>query len=422
MIERDLGIGPHLTAEPGIGGRLRERCEDFVVVEIPDHRGVPGGDYLVALVRAENWETNALVGAMSRLLGVSDRRISFAGTKDKRAITEQYFSFKGLRQDALTERLDLDGVAVLETFMLTTSVRMGDLAGNRFDIRVADPDAGRLDGVAPIAERLVAEGFPNYFHVQRFGSVRGNTHTIGRRIAAGDMQGAVDEIVGRPVPGEDEVMAEARRAYDAGTAPEDVMALFPQHASIERTALESLARRPGEPERAIAALPKNLQLMYVHAFGSYLFNLYLGRRLGEGRLAPEPGDVALDLDDAGRPDRERPHGVTSANAGKVAARCGARRAAVAGPVPGADILARVPEGPSRDLMAGIMEREGVAPEDFVVPELPYLTTAGTLRPLLAPLIDLERPDVARFRFRLPPGTYATAVMREFMKVEDTMRY
>ncbi|HID73930.1 MAG TPA: tRNA pseudouridine(13) synthase TruD [Thermoplasmata archaeon] len=417
MNEADLGIGPHLTDTPGIGGRLRVEPSDFIVTEIQRHRGVEGGRYLVALIRAENWETNALVDAMARRLCIGRDRISFAGTKDKRAITERYFSFRDL--DALDLRLK--GVEVLEMSWRSTSVRMGDLRGNRFTIRVREVDPGALDRVEPIARVLLERGVPNYFGVQRFGAVRGNTHEIGRRIVVGDWQGAVDLIVGRPVEAEGEEIAAARRAYDEGEDPARVRAMFPPWSGVERTVLRALLSHPDRPSRAVAALPRNLQLMYVHAFQSYLFNIYLGERMERGLLDPQVGDLVAERDADGRPDLRRPHRVSTANLEKVRTRCASGRAAILGPIPGTGT--EFSGDPSGDIMGAIMGREGVSTSDFAVRELPYLTTRGTYRPLLASLMEFsfDRRDVV-FHFRLPPGTYATSVMREFMKVDDPMRY
>src|SRR6185436_3536481 len=85
----------YLTATPGIGGRLRAEPEDFVVVELGD--GPPRfdeGAFTAARVRLKNWETNRFVGQAARALNIPREHVAFAGMKDKRAVTEQWFTFK----------------------------------------------------------------------------------------------------------------------------------------------------------------------------------------------------------------------------------------------------------------------------------------------------------------------------------------
>ncbi|MCJ2541027.1 MAG: tRNA pseudouridine(13) synthase TruD, partial [Candidatus Thermoplasmatota archaeon] len=93
--EEEVGILGHITGTPGVGGRLRAEAEDFVVEEIsrppPE---VPGGRFTAATIRLRNWETNRFVRQMSRRLGISSKRVRFAGTKDKRAITTQIFTIE----------------------------------------------------------------------------------------------------------------------------------------------------------------------------------------------------------------------------------------------------------------------------------------------------------------------------------------
>jgi len=416
MHESEFGIRSFLTSTPGIGGRLRVEHSDFSVSEIAGHRGSAGGKYLVARIRAENWETNRLVTAMARDLGISSHRISFAGTKDKRAITERYFSFKEIDSVELT----LPRVEVLEQAKWSNSVRMGDLTGNRFVIRVREYDEDALQSADETGVMLQNSGFPNYFGVQRFGALRGNTHTIGRRIIEGDLKGAIDVFLGGPVDGENSAVREARASYDSGSAPEDVAALFPRGMELERNVLESLAGHPDDMVRAIRTFPRNLQLMFVHACQSYMFNLYLDRRLSEDIMEPLVGDLVAERNANGIAVIDRPHEVSGRNLAKITRRCNAGKAAVLGPVPGTET--DLPEGMPKAILTGIMENEGMAHDDFIIPEIPYLSTTGTLRPLLAPLLEYEYRENAVFAFRLPPGTYATSAMREFMKVGEALRY
>src|ERR1051325_4349582 len=198
-LERALGMERYLTDTPGIGGRLKTFPEDFVVDEVPLAFPPPAaeGKYTIAAVRARNWETNRLVGEIARRLGVSRESVFFAGTKDKRAVTTQYRSLRA--SEEAVRALDLKDVEILETRRADRAPKIGELVGNRFQIRVR---AARGDP-QPCLDRIAAEGgFPNYFGLQRFGVLRPITHLVGEQIVRGNLAEAVRLYVGHPVPTE----------------------------------------------------------------------------------------------------------------------------------------------------------------------------------------------------------------------------
>lgn len=93
--EAEIGLEVFFTDSPGIGGRLKQDPEDFIVDEIslPPSED-KSGSYTIAKVTSQNWETNRLIRELSKTLGISRDKIGFAGTKDKRGITSQLMSFQ----------------------------------------------------------------------------------------------------------------------------------------------------------------------------------------------------------------------------------------------------------------------------------------------------------------------------------------
>jgi tRNA pseudouridine13 synthase len=90
----------YLTASRGIGGQIRQRPEDFVVNEVyVEHRALDGRYQLVKVTKTDT-ETHHLVRDLSRRLRISQRRVSWAGTKDKRAITTQRMSLDSIYLEA----------------------------------------------------------------------------------------------------------------------------------------------------------------------------------------------------------------------------------------------------------------------------------------------------------------------------------
>jgi len=94
--ERRVGILYYATESDGIGGVLKAKPSDFVVREVSQVEIGKEGEYLILEVTKENWDTHILVREIARRLRISKERISFAGTKDKFAVTTQKISIRGV--------------------------------------------------------------------------------------------------------------------------------------------------------------------------------------------------------------------------------------------------------------------------------------------------------------------------------------
>ena len=423
--EAAVGIVGHGTRTTGIGGRIKDSPEDFVVEEIssPPPK-VEGGRYTVAVVRTRNWETNRLVREMSRRLGVSRKRIRFAGTKDKRAVTTQLFQF-----DVAAERvasLRLSDVEIRDTWTTDRRLEIGDLMGNRFRIVVRDLAVSPSDAesilAAASAELEVLGGFPNFFGLQRFGSIRPITHVVGRHIVRGEFKEAVDAYVANPIAGEDEEAFEARTQLATSGDYAEALKEYPDVMSFEKALLNYLVRRPGDHVGALHELPFNLLMMFVHGYQSYLFNRILSERMRRGLLIHEPleGDLVLPLDRRGLPDAERPLAVEASNVAKMRRQVREGKAFVSGLLFGSEVA--LASGAEGEIEHEVIAAEGLKPEDFVIPSIPRLSSRGTRRALVASVRGLHwsvTEGTATLEFELPRGAYATSLLREFMKGQIT---
>ena len=68
----------------------------------------------------------------------------------------------------------------------------------------------------------------------------------------------------------------------------------------------------------------------------------------------------------------------------------------------------------------IVASEGLRPEDFIIPEIPRISSKGTRREILAPFrgLDVQVGEAAfSLSFELTRGSYATCLVREFTKSE-----
>lgn len=423
-----IGLEVFFSEARGIGGRLKRSPEDFIVEEVSSYpERDDRGPYTIAKITAQNWEMNRLVRELSRALGISRDAIGFAGTKDKRAITSQLMSFMA-PLDRVTG-LNIHQVLVEGAYPSTKALTIGDLIGNRFRVRITDTDLKGQELASSIEDTAVAlkrlGGYPNFFGVQRFGAVRPVTHEVGRWIVRGEFERAVMTYAGNPVPQESEEAREARGRLEERRDFRHALDYFPRTLTFERMVIGYLARHPEDYVGAIQVLPPNLQMMFVHAYQSYLFNLMLSERVRRGLPLDRPlvGDVVLPVDRRGLPDHDHGVPVTVRNLDLVERQVRNGRAHVSGVLFGSDSI--LSEGEMGDIERRIIEREGLEGRDFMVPQLHQCSSKGSRRELLGTIKDLRyemTDEDVSFSFELNKGCYATSLLREFMKRTELMDY
>ncbi len=299
-VERAVGIDWYVSDADGIGGLLRESPEDFRVRELeafePEPLDVDRGSYpeLVVRVTLRDWDTNDFARRISDALGISRERVSWAGTKDKRAITTQLFTLRDVDPDDLPE---IRGAEIEALGRAGRGLSFGDLAGNAFEIRVADTVAETPERVADVVRDLesfargdadddggedgskngsangrrngeIADatvGVPNYFGQQRFGSRRPVTHVVGLATVRNDPREAVRLYAGNPSETEPDDTRAARDRVDAAFGVEMEKAATGED---ERPVGESLATAgpptadgtgDGDWEACLDAIPGKLR-------------------------------------------------------------------------------------------------------------------------------------------------------------------
>ena len=438
--ERRVGIEFYRSDADGTGGRLRERPEDFRVRELetvtPAPLGAASGDYphLLLRVTLRGWDTNDFAHRLSNALGISRERVSWAGTKDKHAVTTQLFSLANVDPDELPDVADAD---VEVCGRVGRALRFGDLAGNEFGIRVSDADPGTV-GAVTAALRVGGDdtadvAVPNYFGHQRFGSRRPVTHEVGLCLARGEWREAVLAYVGNPADAEPPATREARAFVDDQAETDDpdwaaAAERMPGALRFERSMLHRLAdaepEAPADWRHALEAVPTNLQRLFVNAAQSYAFNRIVSERLRRGVPLDRPveGDVVCFADgDApealSRPDTDRTQVATGARVDVMARHCDRGRAFVTAPLVGVET--DLAEGEPGEIEREILDDLGIAPADFDLPGAFHST--GTRRAVqLRTRVDVDTAtDAYDLSFALPSGSYATVLLREYLKVPPT---
>jgi tRNA pseudouridine13 synthase len=263
-------------------------------------------------------------------------------------------------------------------------------------------------------------GFPNFFGIQRFGSVRPVTHEVGRHLVRGEFRQAVETYVANPIEGEDPESYEVREALAESGDVKAALRAYPRTYTFEKAILSHLAVHPDDHVGALQTLPLNLLIMFVHAYQSLLFNRVLSERMRRTLPVHEPivGDLVLPADRRGLPDRERTIEVTPDNLDRVTARCHEGKAWVSAILFGSET--RYADGEMGAIERAVIESEGLHPEDFIVPDIPRISSRGTRREILAPFRSLAATvegTTLRVAVELTRGAYATCLLREYMKSE-----
>ncbi|MFB6072700.1 MAG: tRNA pseudouridine(13) synthase TruD [Halobacterium sp.] len=437
-LERAVGMEYYASDSDGTGGRLRDAPEDFRVTEIEGFDTQPAdadaGDYPWLVVRAtlRRWDTNDFAQAFANAVGMSRERVTWAGTKDRHAVTTQLFAVRDLDPEQVPEISDADVEVVGRA---GRGLQFGDLAGNEFRVVVRDPDdPGRVDAVTEDLREFAGGGsratparsdrdasrpaVPNYFGQQRFGSKRPVTHEVGLAILRGDWEAAAMAYLGNPTEYEPEDSRCAREYVEDTRDWRGALEEFPGRLRYERTMLHELADG-GSFRDAVETFPSNLQRLFVHAAQSYAFNRMLSERMARGLPFHEPvaGDVVWFAESdapegVARPDPGREQRVTESRVDVMARHCERGRAFVTAPLVGTDT--EFAEGEPGDVEREVLDDLGLAPADFDLPG--EFDSAGTRRAvLLRPDLTVDR-DPLTFEFALPSGSYATVILREYLKI------
>ncbi len=442
-IERAVGIDYYVSDADGIGGTLRVEPEDFQVHEIehfdPEPLDSAPGAYPEILLRAtlREWDTNDFAARVSDALGISRERVAWAGTKDKHAVTTQLFTIRDVDPDAVAA-LSVRGAEIEVLGRTGRSISFGDLHGNRFVIRVRDAAADAAERTADTTAALRAfvenaggteqtAGVPNWFGNQRFGSQRPVTHEVGLNIVRQEWREAVRSYVANPFETES-TRTQAARQFVAEEAERDdpdwqaSLDEIPGYLGYERSMLHRLIEDGAETDadfrNALEAVPWNLQRLFVNAAQSYIFNRILSERLRRGLLFDRPveGDVCCFADREApdglyAPDTDRLQRVSGKRVSVMERHCSRGRAFVTAPLVGTET--ELADGEPGEIERGILDDLSLLPADFELPG--NFESTGTRRAILV-RTDLQvDPDALTFEFALPSGSYATALMREYLK-------
>ena len=174
---------------PLLDAQIRRTPDDFLVTEIIDFELTGDGEHDFLWIEKTDANTAWVSRQLARHAVVPPVDVGYAGLKDRRAITQQWFSVRrptGAGTDWAA--FDADGVQILKIERHNRKLRRGAHRANAFRIalRSVAIDEQR-ESIRERIQLIAASGVPNYFGEQRFGRDGGNLELVqsvfaGRRV------------------------------------------------------------------------------------------------------------------------------------------------------------------------------------------------------------------------------------------------
>ena len=173
---------------PPLTGVLRSTPEDFFVEEDLGFAADGAGEHVFLRVEKRGANTDFVARELARYAGIAPDAVSYAGLKDRHALTRQTFSLHMPGKSAAPDwhALAHDEFRILDAERHSRKLKRGALKGNRFRIVLREV-AGDRDATQERIAAIAAAGVPNYFGEQRFGRGGANVdraHAMfqGRRV------------------------------------------------------------------------------------------------------------------------------------------------------------------------------------------------------------------------------------------------
>ena len=260
--------------------------------------------YLHFTLFKENMETFEAISHLSKKCRTEEKHFGFAGTKDRRGRTTQRVSVSMVSAEQIVGAAkQINRIEVGNFSYEKNEIKLGDLAGNRFEIGVrnVDPELSSYL-LQPVMESFRKTGFINYFGTQRFGTQGVPTHEIGKELIKGNYSTVIDLIL---KPRESESMLPLKQARKVWRDEQDankalqILRSNRKDRTIEGKLLLGLSRRhKNDSIGALNEIPRHQRLLYVHALQSYIWNKVVSKRIQVFGTKVLKGDLVSSREEA----------------------------------------------------------------------------------------------------------------------------
>lgn len=163
---------------------LKQEMHDFIVEEQLGFEPSGEGEHIFLWLEKANLNTAFVAESLAKFSKLHLRDITYAGRKDKFALTRQWFGVHiANKKEPNWNEFKLDGAKILKVTRNDRKLRVGVLKGNKFELILRnlrpnikyDTELGTNSFVDALTHRLELikyQGAPNYYGSQRFGEIR----------------------------------------------------------------------------------------------------------------------------------------------------------------------------------------------------------------------------------------------------------
>ncbi|RVT46070.1 tRNA pseudouridine(13) synthase TruD [Rheinheimera sediminis] len=176
----------YLYGQPETTALLRVQPDDFIVHEELSFTPTGAGEHMLLLVEKIGQNTQYVAKLLAELAGCKARQVSYAGLKDRHAVTRQWFCLPvPIKQELNWQEWNIEGVKILDSIRHQRRLKLGSIKYNEFSLTLRD-----VSDIPALLKRLelVKQGVPNYYGEQRFGIQGGNLRLAEQLFSGGGIE------------------------------------------------------------------------------------------------------------------------------------------------------------------------------------------------------------------------------------------
>jgi tRNA pseudouridine13 synthase len=199
---QDLDKLAYIREEPSVRASLKQECSDFKVDEELGFEISGAGEHLFLHIRKQDVSTVDVARKIAALAKSKISMVGYAGLKDKRAESTQWFSVPlqkekgtdtGVNKDVnagiegqsenqgIIAGLEDENISVISTSRNSRKLKIGSHKRNFFNITLRNCLGEKAEFEASL-EKIKQFGVPNYFGSQRFGRDLSNLKQVDKLI------------------------------------------------------------------------------------------------------------------------------------------------------------------------------------------------------------------------------------------------
>ncbi len=391
--------------------------EEFIVEEISldgtvlesskqvEKVSIENGKFCHFVLEKKLWNTVQALNAIASYLRIGRKRFNAAGAKDRNAITVQLVSVFAGKPEQL-QSVKIKDISINGAWLANEKLELGDLLGNRFTLTLNEKNCGKQVTAEEVEVNITKNGgaFPNLFGLQRFGSLRMNSHLVGKLLLLENWRDAcLNFLTYTDNMERSKEAVEARKRLASELDFKAALNYFPSHLKFERTLIGHLSQNANDFVGALRKLPRHTLLLFLHAYQSYLFNKLLEKKIAEKKLFEvEKGDFYCEA--------EPRFGFPNVSSAKKAERNLTEDAMNGGVFPLANLVGRDTELTADE--KELLEGESIEQSKFNIKGMPELTSKGAMRPVFVRFSNFKtlQKEPLKVQFALPSGSYATVAL------------